>query len=137
MRLLSLARRFSMEIIALFALTALLLAGLGIYGVISYIVSERTREIGIYFALGAQQGKILKMVLRQGLTLAIAGVCWTGRCADGVALDGRPPLWRPACRSSHIYRRHNRAYDGRVRGVLYSRPACAIRVDPIVALHCE
>ncbi|MBZ5490398.1 MAG: ABC transporter permease [Acidobacteriia bacterium] len=66
-------RRFSMEIIALFALTALLLAGLGIYGVISYIVSERTHEIGIYFALGAQQGKVLKMVLRQGLTLAIVG----------------------------------------------------------------
>jgi predicted permease len=66
-------RRFSMEIIALFALTALALAGIGIYGVISYIVSERTHEIGIYFALGAHRGKIMRMVLRQGLTLAIAG----------------------------------------------------------------
>lgn len=66
-------RRFSMQIIALFALTALLLAGIGIYGVISYIVSERTHEIGIYFALGAHRGKIMLMVLRQGLTLAIAG----------------------------------------------------------------
>jgi putative ABC transport system permease protein len=66
-------RRFSMEMIALFALTALLLAGIGIYGVISYIVSERTHEIGIYFALGAHRGKIMRMVLRQGLTLAIAG----------------------------------------------------------------
>jgi putative ABC transport system permease protein len=66
-------RRFSMQMIALFALTALLLAGIGIYGVISYIVSERTHEIGIYFALGAHRGKILLMVLRQGLVLAIAG----------------------------------------------------------------
>src|SRR6266481_5880890 len=66
-------RRFSMEMIALFALTALLLAGLGIYGVISYIVSERTHEIGIRIALGAQRKNILQMVLRQGLSLAIAG----------------------------------------------------------------
>ena len=66
-------RRFSMEMVALFALTALLLAGLGIYGTISYLVSERTHEIGIRLALGAQRGKILEIVLREGLGLAIAG----------------------------------------------------------------
>ena len=66
-------RRFSMEMVGLFAMTALLLAGLGIYGVISYIVSERTHEIGIRLALGAQSRNILRMVLRQGLGLAIAG----------------------------------------------------------------
>jgi predicted permease len=66
-------RRFSMEMVALFAVTALLLAGLGIYGTISYLVSERTREIGIRLALGAQREKILEMVLRQGLVLAVGG----------------------------------------------------------------
>jgi predicted permease len=66
-------RRFSMEIVALFALTALLLTALGIYGVISYIVSERTHEIGIRLALGAQRSNILRMVLRQGLALALGG----------------------------------------------------------------
>ena len=66
-------RRFSMEMVALFALTALLLAGLGIYGTISYLVSERAHEIGIRLALGAQRGKILEMVLRQGLGLALGG----------------------------------------------------------------
>src|SRR5271154_2595397 len=66
-------RRFSMEIVGMFALTALLLAGMGIYGVISYIVSERTHEIGIRVALGAQSRNILRMVVRQGLGLAIAG----------------------------------------------------------------
>jgi predicted permease len=69
-------RRFSMEIVGLFALTALLLAGLGIYGVISYIVSERTHEIGIRLALGAQRRSIVRMVLRQGLGLAIAGAAF-------------------------------------------------------------
>jgi ABC-type lipoprotein release transport system permease subunit len=66
-------RRFSMEIVAAFAITALLLAALGIYGVISYLVSERTQEIGIRLALGARPGTILQMVLRQGLGLAMAG----------------------------------------------------------------
>jgi len=66
-------RRFSMEMVALFAATALLLAALGIYGTISFLVHEQSREIAIRLALGAQTSDILKMVLRQGLTLAAAG----------------------------------------------------------------
>jgi putative ABC transport system permease protein len=66
-------RRFSMEMVASFAATALLLAGLGIYGTISYLVNEQRREIAIRLALGAQRGTILKMVLRRGLGLAAAG----------------------------------------------------------------
>ncbi len=66
-------RRFSMEMVAFFAATALLLAGLGIYGTISYVVNEQRREIAIRLALGAQRGTILKMVLRRGLGLVAAG----------------------------------------------------------------
>ena len=66
-------RRFSMEMVLLFALTALLLAGIGVYGTISYIVSGRTRDIGIRIALGAQRKTILHMVLSQGLALALTG----------------------------------------------------------------
>ena len=66
-------RRFSMEMVGLFAATALLLAGLGIYGTISYVVHEQTREISIRLALGAQRGNILSMILRRGLGLATAG----------------------------------------------------------------
>jgi predicted permease len=67
-------RRFSMQMVAAFAATALLLAGLGIYGTISYVVNEQRREIAIRLALGAQRGDVLKMVLRRGLGLAAAGV---------------------------------------------------------------
>ena len=66
-------RRFSMEMVAFFAATALLLAGLGIYGTISYVVNEQRREFAIRLALGAQKATILKMVLRRGLGLAAAG----------------------------------------------------------------
>jgi putative ABC transport system permease protein len=66
-------RRFSMEMVALFAATALLLAGLGIYGTISHLVNEQRGEIAIRLALGAQQGHVLRMVLRQGLRLAATG----------------------------------------------------------------
>jgi ABC-type antimicrobial peptide transport system permease subunit len=74
-------RRFSMEMVGLFALTAMLLAGLGIYGVISYLVSERTHEIGIRLALGASKSNILGIVLRQGLGLAAAGAAVGLLCA--------------------------------------------------------
>jgi putative ABC transport system permease protein len=130
-------RRFSMEMIGLFALTALLLAGLGIYGVISYMVSERTHEIGIRLALGAQRRNILRMVFCQGLGLAIAGA--------GVGLVG-------ALVVSHLM-------AGLLYGVRPTDPvtfagvallligvallACyvparrAIRVDPLTALRYE
>jgi predicted permease len=67
-------RRFSMEVVGLFALTALFLATLGIYGVISYTVNERAREIGIRVVLGAERRTILQLVLRQGWSVVMAGV---------------------------------------------------------------
>ncbi len=73
--------RFSMEVVGLFAATALLLAGLGIYGVISYIVSERAREIGIRLALGAERRTILRMIMREGFELTLAGAAFGLVCA--------------------------------------------------------
>jgi putative ABC transport system permease protein len=130
-------RRFSMDIVAAFAITALLLAALGIYGVVSYLVSERTRDIGIRLALGAERGSILAMVLRQGLGLAMAGA--------GLGLAGSVIV-------SHLM-------AGLLYGVTPADPltfagvtlvlagvalaACyiparrAMRVDPMIALRCE
>ena len=65
--------RFSTVILALFGLVALALATMGTYGVISFGVAQRTREIGIRVALGAQHGALLRMIVRQGLVLAVVG----------------------------------------------------------------
>ena len=67
-------RRFALQVVGLFGLLALLLAGIGIYGVMAYAVSQRTREIGIRLALGASTGMILRWVLKQGIRLTLIGV---------------------------------------------------------------
>src|SRR5271170_5493310 len=130
-------RRFSMEMVALFAATALLLASLGIYGTISFLVNEQSREIAIRLALGAQRRDILRMVLRQGLTLAGAGA--------GVGLVG-------ALIASHLMAGllygvspYDLSTFAGVTAVLtavaiaasYVPALRAMRLDPIITLHSE
>lgn len=126
-----------MEMVGMFALTALLLAGLGIYGVISYVVSERTHEIGIRLALGAQRTNIVQLVLRQGLGLAIAGAAVgflgaliVSHLMAGLLYGVRPtdPLTFGGVAILLI---------GVALLACYIPARCAMRVDPMVALRYE
>ena len=128
-------RRFSMEIIGLFALTALLLAGLGIYGVISYLVSERTHEIGIRLALGAQRSDILRMVVRQGLGLAIGGAAVGLVCALIVSHLMAGMLYGVRPTDPVTFGGVALMLIGVALLACYIPARRAIRVDPLVALR--
>jgi putative ABC transport system permease protein len=130
-------RRFSMEMVALFAATALLLAGLGIYATISFLVNEQSREIAIRLALGAQRRNILKMVLRQGLTLAAVGA--------GVGLVGASIVSHLMAGLLYGVSPYDLSTFAGVTAVLttvaiaasYVPALRAMRLDPITTLHSE
>ena len=130
-------RRFSMEMVGLFALTALLLAGLGIYGVISYLVSERTQEIGIRLALGASRSNILRLVLREGLGLAIMGAAVGLVCALIVSNLMASLLYSVRPTDPLTFASVAFFFLGVALLACYLPARRAMKVDPMVALRYE
>jgi ABC-type antimicrobial peptide transport system permease subunit len=123
--------------VGLFAATALLLAGLGIYGVISYLVSERTHEIGIRLALGAPRQSILRMVLRQGLRLALAGAAVGLACALMVSHLMAGLLYGVSPTDPLTFAGVAVLLIGVALLACYIPARRAIRVDPLVALRYQ
>jgi len=78
------SRKFTVALLALFAGTAVFLAALGLYGVINYGVTQRTQEIGIRMALGAQRSQVLGLILRGGLRITLLGVALGWLAAFGI-----------------------------------------------------
>ena len=78
-------QRFNMLLMTVFGCSALLLAAIGIYGLMAYTVEQRTEEIGIRLALGAEASQVRNMVVRQGMSLALAGVVIGVLAAGGLS----------------------------------------------------
>ena len=130
-------RRFSMEMIVLFALAALLLAAVGIYGVISYVVAERTHEIGIRMALGAQRAEVMRLVLGEGLKLAGLGVA-TGLLASfAVARLMSTSLYGVSSTDPLTFVFVAAVLTAVALAACYIPARRAMKVDPMVALRYE
>jgi predicted permease len=130
-------RRFSLEIVGWFALTALVLAAIGVYGVISYLVNERTHEIGIRLALGAERRTILQMLLRYGLRLAIIGAAVGLVCALLISNLMASALYGIRPTDPVTFGLAIGLFIAMALLACYLPARRAMKVDPMVALRCE
>ena len=131
------ARRLSMILLGAFAVLALVLSCIGIYGVISYLVGQRTHEIGIRVALGAQRGDVMRLVLGQGAKLALIGVAIGIAAALGLTRLMANQLFGVTAHDPLTF------VAVAILLTLVALLACylparrAVRVDPMIALRYE
>jgi putative ABC transport system permease protein len=130
-------QRFNMLLLTIFAAVALILAAIGIYGVMSYSVEQQTQELGIRMALGADKGAVLKLVLRQGMTPALIGVAAGLAIAFGTTRLLGSLLYGVKASDPLTFATVALALSLVALFATYIPALRAIRVDPAIALRDE
>jgi len=131
------ARRFSMILLGVFAALALLLSSIGIYGVISYVVGQRTHEIGIRMALGAQRSHVLRLMLGEGMKMALVGVAIGIAAALGLTQLMTKMLFGVSAADPITFCAVAFILTSVALTACYIPARRAMRVDPMVALRYE
>jgi len=133
----SLFERISVALSGAFGLVALALAGIGIYGVVAYTTRQRTREIGIRMALGAEKGHVFRMVLRQGLRLVLVGLALGLMVSAVLTRFLRSFLFAVGASDPLTYGVVALLLTGVALLACFLPARRATHVDPLVALRCE
>lgn len=131
------SRRFNMSLLAVFAGLALGLAAVGIYGVMSWSVSRRVREIGVRMALGAQEGDVLRLVVRQGMAPALAGIGLGIAAALALTRYLESLLYAVPATDAFTFASVSALLALVALAACYLPARRAARVDPLEALRCE
>jgi predicted permease len=131
------ARRFSMILLGIFATLALLLSSIGIYGLISYVVGQRTREIGIRMALGAQRRTVLWLILGEGMKMAMIGVVVGIVAAAGLTRLMSQLIYGVSAADPVTFAGVIIVLTTVAFAACYVPARRAMRVDPMVALRYE
>jgi putative ABC transport system permease protein len=130
-------RRFTLLLLASFAFVALTLAAVGIYGVVSYAVSERTREVGVRIALGAQPRDVFRMVVWQGMALSVAAIAAGTAAALALGRVMERLLFGVAARDPLTFVAVAAILLATAFGASAVPALRATRVDPTTALRAE
>jgi ABC-type antimicrobial peptide transport system permease subunit len=130
-------RRFTLLLAGVFAALSLLLAGLGIYSVIACSVAQRTRELGIRMALGAQTGDVLRLVIRQGMRLALIGTSLGLLAAWSVTRLMKSLLFGVSTTDPLTFGMLAMTLLGVALLACWIPARRATKVDPMIALRCD
>lgn len=130
-------RRFQMRLLALFAGLAAMLAAVGIYGVIAYSVSQRTHEIGIRMALGAERADVVRMVIRQGMEMAGVGIAMGMAGAVALSRILGAQLYEVSATDAGTYMTVSLLLMAVALAATYIPARRATAVDPLIALRYE